>query len=119
MGERYLEVRANMAGIASEDDDAVGQQNSLFDVVGDDEDRFGRDRLLLPKLQQLAAQIFGGQNIERGEWLVHEEDLRLHNQRSREADALAHASGQLLRVGGLEAIEADSIEYLQAAPAPV
>ncbi len=117
MGERDLEVGADVAGIAAEDDDAVGEQDGFFDVVGDDEDGLGGDGLLLPELEQFAAQVFGGEHVERGEGLVHEEDFRLDDQGAGEADALPHAAGEFFGVGGLEAVEADGVEDLEAAPA--
>ncbi len=104
-----------MAWIAAQHDDAIGQQYSFFDVVGDDEDGLGGDGLLLPELEQFAAQVFGGEDVERGEGLIHEEDFGLDNQGAGEADALAHPAGEFLGVGGLEAIEADGVQDFQAA----
>ena len=60
------------------------------------------------------AQGLGGQDVERRERLVHEQDVGVHDQRAREADALAHAAGELARVGGLEAVEADEVDGLAA-----
>ena len=37
-----------------------------------------------------------GEHVERGERLVEEEHLGMHDQRAREADALLHPAGQLL-----------------------
>ena len=41
----------------------------------------------------------------------------MHHQRARKADSLAHAAGELARVGGLEAVEADQVDRLQRARA--
>ncbi len=103
------------AGIAAQDDDAVGQQDGFFDVVGDDED--GRVGIFLPgpELQQFAAQVLGGEHIQRGERLVHEENFGLHHQRAGKADALLHAAGEFLGIGALEAVQADRVEHVQAA----
>ena len=113
--QRDPEIGADVAGIAAQHDDAVGQQHGLFDVVGDEEDGPGGDGLLLPQLQQFAAQVLRGEHVERGERLVHEEDFRLDHQRAREADALLHAAGEFLGIGGLEAVETDGVEHAQAA----
>jgi hypothetical protein len=51
VGQGDFEVGANDAGVAAEDDDAVGEQDGLFDVVGDEEDGFGGDGFFLPEFQ--------------------------------------------------------------------
>ena len=38
----------------------------------------------------------------------------MHDQCAREADALAHAAGELARVGGFEAVQADQVDGRQA-----
>ena len=45
--------------------------------------------------------------------------LGCDDERAREADALAHAAGKLLRIGVLEAVEADEVDRRQRAPARV
>ena len=113
----HLEVGADVAGIAAEHDDAIGQQHGFFNVVGDDEDGLGGHGFLGPQLQQFAAQVLGGEHVERGERLVHEEHFRLDDQGARKADALPHAAGKLLGIRGLEAVETDRVEHLHAAVA--
>ena len=110
-----LEVGTNAPRIAAEHDDAVGQQHCLLDVVGHDEDGGRRHLLVEPQLQQLGAQVFGGEDIERRERLVHEEHFRLDHQRARKADALLHAAGELFGIGGFEAVETDGVDHLQRA----
>ncbi len=107
VGEADLEVGADVAGVAAEDDDAVGEQDGFFDVVGDDEDGLGGDGLFLPELEEFGAEVLGGENVEGAEGLVHEENFGLDHESAGEADALAHAAGELLGVGGLKAVEAD------------
>ena len=115
LGELDLEVGADVAWVAAEDDDAVGQQDGFFNVVGDDEDGLGGHGLVGPQLQQFRTEVFGGQYVEGAEWLVHEQDFRFDDQGAGKADALLHAAGKLLRIGGFEAVEADSVEHLHAA----
>jgi hypothetical protein len=81
-----------VAGVAPQHDDAVGQQDRLFNVVGDQEDGLGGHGLVGPQLEQFAAQVLGGQHVERGERLVHEEHLRLDDQGAGKADPLLHAA---------------------------
>ena len=115
VGEGDAEVGADVTGIAAEHDDAIGQQDGLFDVVRHDEDGARGDGLLLPQLQQLAAQVLGGEHVERGERFVHEENFRLDHQGAGEADALPHAAGELFGKGGLESVETDGVENAEAA----
>ena len=91
MLQGHAEVRADVAGIAAEHDDAVGEQDGFFNVVRDDKDALRGHRLVLPQLQQFAAQIFGGQHVQGRKRLVHEQDFRLHNQCPRKANALPHS----------------------------
>ena len=56
-------------------------------------------------LQQLACLL-----IERGERLVHEQDLRIVGQRPGDADALLHATGQLVGISIGKTGEADKLE---------
>ncbi len=103
------------AGIASQHDHAIGQQHGLFNIVGHDEDARGRHLLVEPQLQQLGAQVLGGQHVERGEGLVHEKHFRLDHQRARKADALLHAAGEFLGIRGLESVESDGVDHAQRA----
>ena len=104
-----------MAGIAPQHDDAVGQQDGFLNVVGDEEDGLGGHGLVGPQLQQLAAQVLGGEHVEGGERLVHEEHFRLDDQGAGKADALLHAAGEFLGIGGLKAVQAHRIQHLHAA----
>ena len=107
------DFRGDAAGIGRQHEDAVGHQHRFLDVVGDHQDRLGRHAPFLPQIEQVGAQGLRGQHVERRERLVHQQDLRLHDQRPREADALAHAAGKLLRIGRFEAVEPDDVDRLQ------
>ena len=79
------------------DDDAVGDGERLFLVVGDVDD--GEPELLLQRadvLAHAAAQL----GVEVGERLVEEQDLRLEHDGARHGDALLLAAGELARAGG-------------------
>ncbi len=110
-------IGADVAGIAAEHDDAIGQQDGFLDVVGHDEDALGGHGLLGPELEQFAAQVFGREHVEGGEGLVHEEHFGLDDESAGKADALLHAAGEFLGVCGLKAVEADGIEHVHAAGA--
>ncbi len=64
---------------------------------------------------QFAAEVLRRQHVEGRKWLIHEQDLRLHNQRARKPNPLLHAARELFRIGRLEAVEPDSIQRVKAA----
>ena len=98
------------ARVVTHDDDAVGHQDRLLDVVGDHEDGLRRYGLVQPELHQLTAQRFGGENVERGERLVETEQLGLDRHRAGEPDLLPHAARELARVRRLEAVQTDGVD---------
>ena len=52
----------------------------------------------LPQADQFLLHLAARQRVERGERLVHQQDLRLHRERARDRDALLHAAGQHVRI---------------------
>ncbi len=67
---------------------------------------------VLLDLQHLVAEQQPGLLVERGERLVHQQDLRLGGERAGDGDALAHAAGELVRIAVLEPVEADQRDEL-------
>ena len=61
---------------------------------------------LAPQPQQFVAHQEARLLVERAERLVEQDDARPLHQRARDADALAHAAGELHRIGGGELGEA-------------
>ena len=110
-----LEVGADASRIPAQNDHAVSQQNGLFDVVCDHEDRASRHLLAQPQFKQFTAQVFSGKDVERGKGFVHEQDFRFHDQRASETHTLFHAAGEFLGIRGFEPVESDGIEHLQGA----
>ena len=74
-----------------------------------------RQLALRPQIDQVGAQRFRGQHVERAERFVHQQQVGMHHQRARQADALAHAAGQLLRIGAFETAQADQVDRLLGA----
>ncbi len=118
LSELDAEIGADMAGIAAEDDDAVGQKDGFFDVVGDEEDGLGGHGFVGPQLEQFTAEVLGGEHVEGAEWLVHEEDFGLDDEGAGKADSLLHAAGEFLGISGLKAVQTHRIEHLHAAIPP-
>ena len=107
-----LDDALHLAGPVGHHQDAVGELHRLGDVVGDEQR--GLLELLLD-LQHLVAEQQPRLLVERGERLVHQQDLRLRGERARHRDALAHAAGQLGRIAPLEAVEPDQLDEMPRA----
>jgi hypothetical protein len=106
-------------GVGAEHQHPVGEQDGLLDVVGDDAQAAGRKVRVRPEFHQLVAQVLRGQHVQRGERLVHQQRVRLQDERAGQPDALPHPAGQLFRVGGLETVEADDVDRSQGRGAPL
>ena len=89
------------------DDDAVGQRDRLFQVVGDEQHRLA---VPAPEVEQQIAHDLPGLGIERPERLVHQEDPGIADQDLGKADALALAARQHVRITVGETAEADGAE---------
>src|SRR2546423_15221026 len=89
---------------------AVTEFDRFVDIVGD------KNRSLLRFAQQLekVAEKLGRRHfVQMAEGFVAENDFRLDAKSPRDADALAHAAGKLMWVGGLKGVETD---FFQPAP---
>src|SRR5947208_3287086 len=110
-----FEVRVDMRGMAAENDDTVGEDDGFFDIVSNDENRARGNLVTEPELEELAAEGFRGEDVKRGERLVHKEHFGLDDECAGDADTLLHATGKFLGVGGLETVEADGVNDAQGA----
>ncbi len=115
MRDLHGEVGVDVRGIAAENDDAVREDDGFFDVVSNDENGARRNFVLEPEFEKFAPQRFRGEDVERRERFVHEENFRLDHQRAGDTDALLHAARKFLRVGGLETVEAYGVNDAQSA----
>ena len=96
-------------GAVGHEQDAVGEQDGLVDVVGDHERGLPG---VADQAQHLVLQGAAGEGVERAEGLVHQEEGGLDGQGAGDADALLHAARELgrLAVGGVA--QADEVEHL-------
>ena len=85
------------------DDDAVGERDRLFQVVGDEQHRLA---VGAPQVEQQIAHDLPGLRVERAERLVHQQDFRIADQHLREADALALAAREHVRIAVAERAQA-------------
>src|SRR5688572_24752449 len=89
------------------DDDTIGEEHRLVDLVRHEEHGLARR---VPDPQELGLHELSRLRVERGEWLVHEEDRRIDGEGSREVRALLHATGELIRVAILEPGQPDKLD---------
>ena len=68
----------------------------------------------LPELLQLGAKTAGGDGVEVAERFVHQKKIRLDRQCACDADALAHAAGQLAGIHARGVGEVDHLQELHA-----
>ena len=69
--------------------DFVAELERLIKVVAHEQDGLAHPLL---QREQLILQLAADQRIERGEGLVHEQDVRIGGERACQADALLHAA---------------------------
>ena len=79
-------------------------------VVGDEQ--VGEAELLLQVLEQV-DHLRLDRDVERRDRLVADDQLRLDRERARDADALALAAGELVRIAAhVVGLQADGLEQL-------
>ena len=86
------------------DHHAVGERDRLLQIVGHEQHRLA---VGVPQFQQEIAHDLAGLGIERPERLVHQQYLGIADQDLREADALALAARQHVRIAVAERAEPD------------
>src|SRR6516165_1615703 len=112
--QRNFHILPHATGTARKYQDPVRQKDRLVDLMGDEQDGLAP---LLPDAHQLRLHDLAGLRIERGERLIHQQNLRVDGERAREIDALAHAAGELARMVMLEPFEPHELEQLHGARA--
>ena len=96
--------------------DHVGQADRLLEVVGDQQHA---DAFAFDQLDHVLDDAGAHDGVERGERLVHQQELRFHRQHLRERDALALPAAEVARKAIAETGEAEPPEPLVGLrPAP-
>ena len=115
---QHLADRAGLDHLARiHHDDPVAHIGDDADVVRHQHDR---EAEALLQVAQRVEHLALHDHVERRHRLVGDQQLRIERQRQRDADALAHAAGELVRVVVLAAgIEADHAKQLVDARADV
>ncbi len=105
--QRHVHDVAHAARPRRHDDDPVGEEQRLVDVVGDEEDGGAH---LLPHAEQQLLHRHPRLRVERGERLVHQHHARPVDEHPGDPHPLLHAARQLARVRVLEAAQPDQVE---------
>ena len=104
-GQVHLEVQGDPALL--QDEDAVGQQDGLLDVVGDQE----HPRLVArAEVGHQRLHLEAGEGVEGGERLVEQEELWLSDQGPGQGDALGLAAREGAGPGVGVALQPDFTE---------
>ncbi len=85
----------------------VAEPQRLVQIVGDEHDRLAQVAL---QADQLVLHVTPDQRIQRAERLVHQQDLRVGAERSRQTDPLLHAARELVRPHALVALQPDDVD---------
>jgi hypothetical protein len=92
-----------------QDHDAVAHRDGLVEVVRDEQHRLF---LRAPQREHFVLHQLPRLDVQRRERFVHQDDVGVEHQRLREAHALAHAAGQLVRIAIGERGQADALQPL-------
>ncbi len=85
------------------------QEQRLLHAVGDEEAHLAR---VVPDVEYQLLDGFARERVECAERLVHQHQPRTRGERAGDADALLHASGQLVDRPVGEGVEADQAQLL-------
>ena len=114
MRQLDAEIVGHARRAGGEHDHAGAEKHRLGDAVGDEDDGLPR---FLPDAQQLEIHLLARQGIECAERLVHQDQLGIVDERTRDRRALLHAAGQLVGILVLVAREPDQGEQIAGAGA--
>src|SRR5262245_37460586 len=108
--EPHRDDPLDATGPAGHHHDAVREQDGLGNAVRDEEDRLPS---LLPDPEQLETHLFARQGVEGPERLVHEQDLRVVDERATDRGPLLHPTGQLPRMRVVEPAQPHEANEIQ------
>src|SRR5580704_312729 len=114
LGQIDADLADHPSRVAGEDQHSVAHLHRLLDVVGHEQHRLDRQLPLAPEVEEVAPQRLRRQHVERREWLVHQDDVRMDDERTRKPHTLAHAAGELTWISRLEAVEPDQVDRLES-----
>jgi hypothetical protein len=110
-----LEVGADASRIPPQNDHAVSQQNGLFDVVCDHEDRASRHLLAQPQFKQFTAQVLSGKDVERGKGFAMNRTSGSTTSARAKPTRCFMPPESSLGYAVSNPVESDGIEHLQGA----
>src|ERR1700758_4235629 len=88
-----FKLMLDAGGAEGEHHHPVSQADRLAYVMRDEDDGAAG---FCPDALQFVVQQVSSLRVQRGEWLVHQEDIWLSGQSTRQRNALSHSSGKLM-----------------------
>ncbi len=89
--------------------EARAERHGLFLIVGD-HDKGDAEALL--DIDELELRVLAQLLVERGEWLIEQQQFRTLDQRARQRHALPLPTGELVRLARAEAAHLHDVENL-------
>src|SRR5215471_6672342 len=105
-----LDLADDLRRIGRENEDAVAHQHRFFDIVSHQDHPFDGEPAFAPEIEKIRPQSFRGEDVERRERFIHQQNIGVNNESACEADPLAHAARQLAWIGRLVAIQANQVD---------
>ena len=105
--QRHAEFADDPRRAGREHIDAVGEEHSLADIVGDQQ---RRPAVIGPHGLQPFLHLRARQRIECAKGLVEQQHVLLLHDGAQQGDALAHAPGKLSRIMVFETRKAEGLE---------
>ena len=92
--DQFLDAAGESRGAFRHQDHPVGKPDDLAEIVGHIDDR---DAEAVPQLLDEGNDLVLALRIQRGQWLVHQQQLRAGQQRAADGDPLFLAAGEIAR----------------------
>src|SRR6516162_6102429 len=105
-----FDLADDLRRIGRENEDAVAHQYRFFDIVRHQDDPFDGEPAFAPEIEKVRPQSFRGEDVERRERFIHQQNIGVNDESACETDPLAHAARQLAWIGRLVAIQANQVD---------
>ncbi len=112
LAEVQVQAFDDLARVGRQQDQIGGEKDRFFDVVSNQEYRFGRAP---PDLQQQLLHLFAREGIQRAEGFIHQQHARVGRQGTGQAHTLLLATGELPDAAAVETGQVDQGEHFPGA----
>src|SRR5882757_3470029 len=106
--ERNCNILHNATGLGSEHKNAIGKIDRLVHVMRDEESRLWLES---QNFRDITLQFLACNRIQSPKRLIHQKDIGIQRQRTRDADALLHPTGYFVRIELFVPSQSDEINH--------